>query len=172
MIWKDISAMKETDYLEGNTKLIADLQKIDVFEPFETEELQKLLTMSKLRVYQSGETIVQEGNTDSWVYFLVYGKVRIVKQNSEVAVLKRRGDVFGEMSFIDNTPRSASAVADGDSVCLSLDTAYVNKLAGDDRVAFGYILYRVFSEILAQRLKAATEELLQLKGKSGIQFFK
>ncbi|MEJ2096877.1 MAG: cyclic nucleotide-binding domain-containing protein, partial [Deltaproteobacteria bacterium] len=105
--------MKETDYLEGNTKLIADLQKIDVFAPFTKEELQKLLSMSKLRVYQTEETIVQEGNTDTWVYFLVYGSVRILRQNKEVAILKRRGDVFGEMSFIDNTPRSASAVADG-----------------------------------------------------------
>lgn len=164
--------MKETDYLEGNTKLIADLQKIDVFAPFTKEELQKLLSMSKLRVYQTEETIVQEGNTDTWVYFLVYGNVRILRQNKEVAILKRRGDVFGEMSFIDNTPRSASAVADGDTVCLSLDTTALNELAGDDRIAFGYILYRVFSEILAQRLKAATKELLELKGKDDITYWK
>ncbi|MEJ2096261.1 MAG: cyclic nucleotide-binding domain-containing protein, partial [Deltaproteobacteria bacterium] len=87
-------------------------------------------------------------------------------------ILKRRGDVFGEMSFIDNTPRSASAVADGDTVCLSLDTTALNELAGDDRIAFGYILYRVFSEILAQRLKAATKELLELKGKDDITYWK
>jgi hypothetical protein len=52
----DISAMKETDYLEGNTKLIADLQKIDVFEPFTEEELQKLLSIPGL-FRNSGEAI-------------------------------------------------------------------------------------------------------------------
>jgi len=163
--------MKETDYLNGNTKIISDLKKIPVFEPFKQEDLQKLLMMSKLRVYESGETIIQEGNVDAWVYFLVYGNVKIIKKDNEVALLKRRGDVFGEMRFIDNTPRSASAVAEGDTVCLSVDTEYIEKLTGDDKIAFGYILYRVFSEILAERLKRATQELLDLKGKSGIKFW-
>jgi CRP-like cAMP-binding protein len=167
----ETAIMKETDYLNGNTKIISDLKKIPVFEPFKQEDLQKLLMMSKLRVYESGETIIQEGNVDAWVYFLVYGNVKIIKKDNEVALLKRRGDVFGEMRFIDNTPRSASAVAEGDTVCLSVDTEYIEKLTGDDKIAFGYILYRVFSEILAERLKRATQELLDLKGKSGIKFW-
>ena len=160
--------MKETDYLLGNEKIIDDLKKMPIFEPFNRGELQTLLNMSKLRTYRSGEVILQEGNVDSWVYFLVYGKVKIVKDEKEVTTLQRKGDVFGEMRYIDASPRSASAYAYGDVACLAVDTEYVEKLAGDDRIAFSYIMYRVFSEILAARLRVLTKELMEAKGKDGL----
>lgn len=164
--------MKETDYLLGNEKIIDDLKKMPVFEPFNQGDLQTLLNMSKLRTYRPGEAIIQEGNIDSWVYFLVYGKVKIFKKEKEVTILNRKGDVFGEMRFIDSSPRSASAYADGEVVCLAVDTEYVEKLTGNDKFAFGYIMYRVFSEILAERLRILTKEMIDIKGKDALKFWK
>ena len=143
-----------------------------IFEPFNQEELQTLLNMSKLRTYKSGEEIIQEGNVDPWVYFLIYGKVRIVKKKKSITIMRRRGDVFGEMRFIDSSPRSASAIAEEDVACIAVDTEYVEQLAGDDKIAFGYILYRVFSEILSERLRAVTRELIEIKGKDTQAFWK
>lgn len=163
--------MKESDYLDGNLKVINDLAKIPVFEPLKEDDLKTLLRRSKLRRYNSGEAIIEEGNVDFWMYFLVYGKVKITKNNKEISTIRRRGDVFGEMRFIDSAPRSASAYADGETVCLAVDTDYISKLTGDDKVAFGYILYRIFAEILAERLRQATRELTALKGKAGIKLW-
>jgi len=163
--------MKETDYLLGNEKIIDDLKKMPIFRPFNKGDLQTLLNMSKLRTYRSGEVIIQEGNVDSWVYFLVYGKIKIVQKEKEVAMLRRRGDVFGEMRFVDASPRSASAYADGDVACIAFDTEYVDKLAGEDRIAFGYIVYRVFAEILADRLRSLTKELLEIRGKDELRIW-
>ena len=164
--------MKETDYLLGNENIIDDLKKMPIFEPFTQSNLQTLLNMSKLRTYRSGEAIIQEGNIDPWVYFLIYGKVKIVKKDKEVTILQRKGDIFGEMRFIDSSPRSASAYADGDVACIAVDTEYVDKLTGNDKVAFGYIMYRVFSEILADRLRALTKELIAIKGKDALKIWK
>ena len=164
--------MKETDYLIGNEKIIDDLKKMPIFEPFNQEELQTLLNMSKLRTYKSGEEIIQEGNVDPWVYFLIYGKVRITKKEKSVTIIRRRGDIFGEMRFIDSSPRSASAFAEEDVACIAVDTEYVEHLTGDDKIAFGYILYRVFSEILSERLRAVTRELMEIKGKDDLKFWK
>ena len=164
--------MKETDYLVGNLKVIEDLKQLPVFEPFSQDELQTLMNMSKLRKYRSGETIIQEGNIDKWVYFLVNGKVKITKKDETVAILGRAGDVFGEMRFIDNAPRSAAATAEGDVVCIAVDSDYIDKLSGKDKVTFGYILYRVISEILVERLRIATKELIALKGKKSVAFWK
>ncbi len=72
--------MKETDYLFGNLKIIEDLRKIPVFEPFSQEELKMLLNMSKLRVYRSGETIIQEGDIDRWVFFLSAALLKFPKK--------------------------------------------------------------------------------------------
>ncbi len=163
--------MKETDYLLGNEKIIDDLKKMPIFGPFKQEELQTLLNMSRLRTYTSGEAIIQEGAVDPWVYFLLYGKVRITKKKKSVTIMRRRGDVFGEMRFIDNSPRSATARAEEDVACIAVDTEYVEKLTGDDKMAFAYILYRVFSEILSERLRTVTRELIEIKGKDAITFW-
>jgi len=160
--------MKETDYLLGNEQIIDDLKKMPIFLPFTQSDLQILLNMSKLRTYKSGEAIIEEGNIDSWVYFLIYGKAKIMKKNKEVTIIQRKGDVFGEMRFIDSSPRSASVYAVGDVACIAVDTEYVHKLTGNDRIAFGYIMYRVFSEILVNRLRSLTKELVAIKGKDAL----
>lgn len=163
--------MKQSEYLKDNLRVISDLKKIPVFEPLNQEDLQHLLLMSKLRLFKSGETIIEEGSVDYWMYFLIYGKVRITKKNKEISLIRRKGDVFGEMRFIDSSPRFASAIAEGDTVCLAVDTEYIDRLVGEDRVTFGYIIYRILSEILAERLRLATKELVELKGKVNIKFW-
>lgn len=74
--------------------------------------------------------------------------------------------------MISLAPRSASAYADGKTICLATDFYLIENLAGDDRVLFGYVLYRIFSEILVNRLKITTEELMKVKPKSGLKFWK
>ena len=122
--------------------------------------------MSKIRKYKPGETIFQQGSSDTWLYFLIYGKVRLMKDDKPVTLLSRRGDVFGEMGAIECAPRSATAVAHGDTVCLATDIYYIEQLSGTDKLAFGYVIYRVFASVLASRLRSTTSELLGLQGRS------
>lgn len=158
--------MQETDFLKGNQRVLNDIKKFEIFEPFQDEELHHLMSMSKIRKYNPGETVFEQGSSDTWLYFLVYGKVRLMKDNKPVALLQRRGDVFGEMGALECAPRSASAVVVGETVCLATDIYYIEQLTGTDKLAFGYVIYRVFSGVLADRLRVTTEELLALKGRS------
>ena len=158
--------MKETSFLTQNTRVLNDIRKLDIFEPFQEEELRHLLSMSKIRKYKPGEVIFEQGSADTWLYFLIYGQVRLKKDDKPMALLQRRGDVFGEMGAIECAPRSAAAVAVGETVCLATDIYYIEQLSGEDKLAFGYIVYRVFSSVLAERLRITTEELMELKGRS------
>jgi CRP-like cAMP-binding protein len=158
--------MQETDFLRGNQRVLKDIRKLEIFEPFQEDELNNLMAMSKIRKYNPGETIFEQGSADTWLYFLVYGKVRLLKDKKPVALLQRRGDVFGEMGAIECAPRSAKAVAVEQVVCLATDIYYIEQLTGEDKLAFGYVIYRVFSSVLADRLRVTTEELMELKGRS------
>ncbi|MGD8367703.1 MAG: cyclic nucleotide-binding domain-containing protein [Desulfobacterales bacterium] len=163
--------MKETTYLEENARLMEFLKKVPVFDPFDRKELNSLVQMSKLKMYEDGECILQEGVADTWLYFLVQGKVRITKEGQDVAILKRRGDIFGEMGVIALAPRSASAYASGPTVCLSTDFSRMDDFDRKNKVLMGYVLYRIFSEILVSRLKQTTDELIKIKGKAGLKFW-
>lgn len=118
--------------------------------------------------YEPGELIIEEGEYDNWIYFLISGKVDIQKRGETISVLKRRGDLFGEMCIIDGSPRSASIVAIDETVCLAMDASYIDRLEGNNKVAFSSILYRVFAEILANRLRIADEELVKAKDENAM----
>jgi len=158
--------MQETDFLTENQRVLNDIKKFDIFEPFQDEELRNLMAMSKIRKYLPGETIFEQNSSDTWLYFLIYGKVRLVRNNQPLAVLKRRGDLFGEMGAMSVTPRSASAVAVGETVCLATDIFYIEQLTGADKLAFGYVIYRIFASVLADRLRSTTQTLMELQGRS------
>jgi CRP/FNR family cyclic AMP-dependent transcriptional regulator len=163
--------MQESGFLDSSSRTLDSIKTIPVLEIFEQQELNKLLEMSKIRKYNTGECIVEEGRSDTWLYFLIHGKVRISKKGKEVAILERKGEVFGEMGAMDSSRRSASAHAVKDTACLATDIFYIEKLSGVDKLAFGYVFYRLLSEVLSQRLRRTTEAMLQAKGRLNLKFW-
>jgi len=163
--------MQETTFLENNETMMENLKNIPVLEKFDDQELNRLLEMSKIRKYKAGECIVEEGLSDTWLYFLMYGRIKITKQGKEIAVLSRRGEIFGEMGALDSSRRSASAHAATDTVCLATDIFYLEKLTGNEKLAFGYVFYRLMSEILSRRLRQTTEAFIQAKGRINLKFW-
>ncbi len=157
--------MIESDYLSGNHLLTQKLKQMPTLELFDEESLQGALKLSKIREYESGETILEEGSYDNRIFFLVSGRVRIEKDGKELTVLDRGGDVFGEMGVIDGSARSASAYAVDKTVCMATDVSYIDRLSGDNKMAFGYILYRIFAESLANRLRLTSAELIKANAK-------
>ncbi len=155
--------MIETEYLKDNLRYVEKLKKIPSFEDFSEKDLKGILEMSKLRQYEPGEVILKEGAYDSWIFFLISGKIKVVKNDESLSILKRTGEVFGEMGIIDASPRSASIYAVDRTVCLATDASYIDRLSGNDKYIFSSILYRVFSQILADRLRITSEELIKAK---------
>ena len=152
--------MIESKYLEENDKLLTSLKRIPSLDQFKDNELRLLLQKSRIQKYRKGERIIREGSTGAWIYILVYGRVAIMKNGRVITTTDRRGELIGEMSAIDGSARSASVMAHEDTVCLATDTRQIKRMSGNDRLAFGYILYRVFAETLAERLRVTTAELI------------
>lgn len=155
--------MDESKYLKDNQALLDRLSHIPTLDSFPEKDLKGLLELSKIRKYEAGELIMEEGVYDCWIYFLISGLVRVAKQGEDIGFLKRTGDVFGEMCIIDSSPRSASVYAVKDTVCLATDASYIERLSGNNKIAFSYIIYHIFAEILAHRLRLANEEMVRLK---------
>lgn len=153
--------MIESKYLEENDKLINALKQIPSLNQFKESELRLLLQKSKIQKYRQGERIIKEGSSGAWVYILVYGRIDIVKNGRIITTTDRRGELIGEIGAIDGAVRSASVMATEDTVCLATDTRQITRMSGNDRLAFGYILYRVFAETLAERLRVTTRELIK-----------
>jgi CRP-like cAMP-binding protein len=161
--------MLESRYLKDNIDNIEKLLGIPALRNFETKSLQKLLRLSRIREYEDGEVIIQEGGLDPWLYFLLSGKIRITKEDMEINVIDKKGEIFGEMRVIDFMKRSASVVAVGKTICLAVDTSAKNRISAqdptDEKLDFLLLLYRIFAEYMSIRLRATNEELITAKKK-------
>jgi CRP-like cAMP-binding protein len=165
---RKVSTMVSSSFLSENKEIIQRLKNIPVLGSFSDQDLDELLKQSRVIKYEPGERIIEEGHFDKWIFFLFSGKVGIQKQGETIAVLKRRGDLFGEMGVIDGSPRSASIVAIEESVCMAVDTSAIESLRGEERNAFSGILYRIFSEILANRLRFTDQELVKTRDENAL----
>ncbi len=150
----------------GNDEIIQKLRAITPLGLIRDDDIKGLLKSSKIIKYDPYETIITEGEYSSWIYFLLKGEVGIQKEGETINVLRRCGDIFGEMGIIDNSPRSASIVAISNTVCLAIDTSYAEKLKGNEKNAFNAVIYRIFAEILAERLRKMDAELLKIKNEN------
>ena len=71
--------------------------------------------------YASGETIFAEGDASDLCFQIFSGRVQIVLDTDgrgKVVAELGPGEVFGEMGIIDDGPRSATAVAAEETVCI------------------------------------------------------
>ena len=72
--------MIESKYLKDNVQNIQKLMSIPPLRKFETESLRQLIRLAKLREYEPGEIVIEEGGEDPYVYFLLSGKVKVQKK--------------------------------------------------------------------------------------------
>ncbi|MBI5183692.1 MAG: type IV-A pilus assembly ATPase PilB [Nitrospinae bacterium] len=74
-----------------------------------------LLTPDEL-IFENGDVIIKEGNTDKNFYQLIQGGVEVFKYDIKVGEITQPGDYFGEMSALMNVARSATVKSKGKSV--------------------------------------------------------
>lgn len=73
--------------------------------------------------HSAGTTIFHEGDLGTEMYIILDGRIRIEKKiRGEAHVLSTldKGDFFGEMGVLENSPRSADAVAETDCKLLAI----------------------------------------------------
>ena len=75
----------------------------------------------KRRSFTNGEVIFSAGDPSRSAFLVVDGEVKIHVSGEEAAASVARGEYFGEMGVVDSLPRSATAKAQGDVVCLEID---------------------------------------------------
>ncbi len=156
--------MQESPYLEGQSFLVDKLHQLPFLGSLSEKYIKHILRLSKIRTFEDGEIITPEGAYDSWVYILFSGAVRIVKNGKELTRIEEIGDTFGELAAIDGKARSASVEAIGATVCLAIDASFMSNAAEPlDQALFISALYRLFTEVIAQRLRASNEELLKVR---------
>ena len=95
------------------------LAKVPLLDGCEEGILDTIAAATTEFEFADGQSIVQQGQVGNGLYVVVTGAARIVQGHDELIRLGP-GDFFGELSVIDQQPRTASAFAVGATACLAL----------------------------------------------------
>lgn len=95
-----------------------------------------MFDIASKEIYENGQVIFEEGGTGNWIYVVLSGNVEIsrtIEGKKVVLQVLRQEEVFGEMVFLGDTSRTASARAVGKTTVGVVEheflTEELNKLA-------------------------------------------
>ncbi|HUT54138.1 MAG TPA: cyclic nucleotide-binding domain-containing protein [bacterium] len=139
------------------------LRQTDLFQGLTPDELGKITGISAKESHEAGAVVFEEGQTGERFYLILKGEVRISKLipgvGEEALVILKKGSYFGEMSLIDNQPRSAHAICNKPSELMVIERADFEKLLQKDK-ELAYKLLWTFLRTLSRRLRETNDKIM------------
>jgi CRP/FNR family cyclic AMP-dependent transcriptional regulator len=134
------------------------LREIGLFGALSDDVLEHLAHTLPVIVVNAGEHIFREGDPAREMFVVLAGEAEVLKRGkrggeARVALLGP-GDWFGEMSFLDVQPRSASVTAVAPTRLLVLSSEALDGLYRRDLKAYSLVVLNVARE-LSRRLRVA-----------------
>jgi CRP/FNR family transcriptional regulator, cyclic AMP receptor protein len=86
------------------------IRQVPLFSDLDKKDVQGLASTMKERVFDSGDTIANEGSTGIGFFIIDQGEATVTVHGKEVGTLKH-GDYFGEVALIDDGARTATITA-------------------------------------------------------------
>ena len=103
-----------------HSKEIDLLKEVPLFSNLSKRQLNEISKHANQLTVPPGHVMVKEGEKGGAFFFIVEGTAQ-VKQGKKIINNLKRGDYFGEISLIDEKPRTASVIAEKDMTILVIN---------------------------------------------------
>lgn len=125
-------------------EIVTFLHKVPLFQGLEDRHLKKFAKNFRERDYAADEIILEQGKLGVGLFILVTGEAKVVRSqvDGDVFELDRlhRTEFFGELSLLDDAPRSATVIAVVPTKCLALEKlVFLDELSRDAEMAVGML---------------------------------
>lgn len=122
------------------------LKQVPLFSACSDKELSRIAALVDETDRPAGAVLVREGQAGNEAFVITSGQAKATLNGRELATLGP-GDAVGEMSLLDNAPRSATVTAESDVHLLVLTHQTFDQLVSETPVA------KALLRSLAQRLR-------------------
>lgn len=124
------------------------LREQQFFADLTDDELIVISKITSRKDFKLGDTVFKESEDGQSVYVLKSGEVKACKiaPDGELFTLTimKDGDIFGEMSFLDGRPRSASIIAMSDLVTYVIERSDFETIVDENP----RIIYKIMRNIV------------------------
>ena len=144
-----------------------ELRKVGLFKNLGEAQIAKLCRIARVARYKRGEHLFRHGDPSDRIFIVLEGKVRISRTieglGEEALAILDAGTYFGELSIVDDGPRSADAVAHESCALLVIERTALEDVMLLDK-ALGYELLWNIARTLAARLRQTNDKIILLSG--------
>ena len=119
------------DEKESKRRLASRLVAVPLFAGLERRELETIAESGREVSFEAGKKILQQGERGLAFLLILEGSVEVNKDGKRLAKLGK-GQFFGEMTVIDDQPRSADVVAIEPTTCFGLTAWSFNAVIGSN----------------------------------------
>jgi CRP-like cAMP-binding protein len=140
------------------------LERFAIFSGLGREEMAALVRLTDTVHFEKGTKIIQAGEEGLCLYLVLIGRAVVLAPppDGEVELASLQvGDFFGEISLVDEGPRSADVLALEDCVLMRVTRTTIGVLAGLQPAAAVQILSSIGRE-LVKRLRITNQKYLDL----------
>lgn len=116
---------------------------VSLFAGLNDIELSSLEQSSKLRSYKQNEIVINEGDNGNSLYIILEGAAQVfIEQDGTKKFLAclEKGDYFGEISLIDNEPRSVTVITTKKTHVIKITRASFRKVLNRHRNLVLYLI--------------------------------
>ena len=144
------------------------IRQVDLFTDLDAQSLQMLVARSRVLSFRKNTVLMTEGESGECMYIIESGSVKIYisdEQGGELTLfVEGPGSYIGEISLLDDAPRTASAVTLENTRVLIISKSVFNEcIALNPEIAFRII------RAITQRLRKATDDTRNLALKNVYQ---
>jgi CRP-like cAMP-binding protein len=132
------------------------------------EAVRQIYELGEYRVHTAREDLIKAGDASSDLVVILDGRVNILTPTGEKIAELGPGNVLGEISLIDNQPRSAHATCIGRVQACHIPSAELRKLMGSDR-DMGFVVLTNLAKMMCMRLRNTGNVLDNLADKLSSQ---
>lgn len=144
-----------------DSALHVTLTKVPLFEGLNRRALREIEQIFEARSYEPGGTIFGQGDVGVGMFVVISGEVEIAqKEDGEPLVLAQIGEAgfFGETALLDDSPRTANAVATQKTEVAFFPRSGLLSLA-EHRPHLGVKMVMQLSQTIAERLRRTNRGL-------------
>jgi CRP/FNR family cyclic AMP-dependent transcriptional regulator len=138
------------------------LKKSAIFADLDEAELERVAEVCREQRFQGAETVFKEGEPGNRLYIIAEGEVRVSRNvpgsGEEALAVLKTGSVFGEMAIFDRSERSTDAIANVDSVLITISRSDFELLLDFNRDIAYKVLWAVV-RLLSARLRVTNDNL-------------
>jgi serine/threonine protein phosphatase PrpC len=140
---------------------IQTLSRIPMFSGFEYKDLAKLLEIIEMRAARPYDIVIRESDLGEDMYIILVGRADVYKQEQHINELGP-GDFFGELSLIDDIPRSATVIARDTMTLLVIERKRMFELLEKNHRMAAQI-YWAFLRRMSLQIRHKDEELYRIR---------